>query len=62
QNSRQSSATSRQNVVLSNAVLHFAEDDMGGELLDPLKTTIVQNQRSMTTLVLANHNLVMAPV
>jgi SAM-dependent methyltransferase len=25
--------------------------EMGGELLDPLKTTIVQNQRSMTTWV-----------
>jgi hypothetical protein len=25
---------------------------LGGELLDPLKTTIVQNQRSMTTWVL----------
>ena len=26
--------------------------DLGGELLDPLKTTVVQNQRSMTTWVL----------
>jgi SAM-dependent methyltransferase len=26
--------------------------DLGGELLDPLKTTIVQNQRCMTTWVL----------
>jgi SAM-dependent methyltransferase len=25
--------------------------DLGGELLDPLKTTVVQNQRSMTTWV-----------
>jgi hypothetical protein len=24
---------------------------LGGELLDPLKTTVVQNQRSMTTWV-----------
>jgi hypothetical protein len=25
---------------------------LGGELLDPLKTTVVQNQRCMTTWVL----------
>ena len=25
---------------------------LGGELIDPLKTTIVQNQRSMTTWVM----------
>jgi hypothetical protein len=27
-------------------------EEMGGQLLDPLKTTVVQNQRSMTTWVL----------
>jgi tellurite methyltransferase len=27
-------------------------EELGGELLDPLKTTVVQNQRSMTTWVL----------
>jgi hypothetical protein len=26
-------------------------DELGGRLLDPLKTTVVQNQRSMTTWV-----------
>ena len=26
--------------------------NLGGELLDPLKTTIVQNQRCMTTWVM----------
>jgi hypothetical protein len=26
--------------------------DLGGELLDPLKTTVVQNQRAMSTWVL----------
>jgi hypothetical protein len=26
-------------------------EKMGGELLDPLKTTVVQNQRCMTTWV-----------
>ena len=29
--------------------------DLGGELLDPLKTTVVQNQRSMTTWVVRKH-------
>jgi len=28
---------------------------LGGELLDPIKTTVVQNQRSMTTWVLHKH-------
>ena len=31
-------------------LLHLTEQ-LGGELLDPLKTTVVQNQRSMTTWV-----------
>ena len=30
-------------------------DDLRGELLDPIKTTIVQNQRSMTTWVVRKH-------
>jgi SAM-dependent methyltransferase len=30
-------------------------DQLGGELLDPLKTTVVHNQRSMTTWVLRKH-------
>jgi tellurite methyltransferase len=29
--------------------------DLGGQLADPLKTTVVQNQRSMTTWVLRKH-------
>lgn len=32
-------------------LMHLTEQ-LGGELLDPLKTTVVQNQRSMTTWVL----------
>ncbi len=34
------------------ALLESIEERLGGELADPLKTTIVQNQRSMTTWVL----------
>jgi hypothetical protein len=30
---------------------------LGGELADPLKTTVVQNQRSMTTWVLRKKRL-----
>lgn len=30
--------------------------ELGGELLDPLKTTVVQNQRSMTTWVVRRHS------
>jgi ubiquinone/menaquinone biosynthesis C-methylase UbiE len=30
-------------------------NQLGGELLDPLKTTVVHNQRSMTTWVLRKH-------
>jgi len=26
-------------------------EELGGQMLDPLKTTVVQNQRSMTTWV-----------
>jgi SAM-dependent methyltransferase len=29
--------------------------ELGGELIDPLKTTVVQNQRSMTTWVVRKH-------
>ena len=31
--------------------------EMGGRLLDPLKTTVVQNQRSMTTWVVRKNSL-----
>lgn len=41
-----------QRYLVDEAQLITAARDMGGELLDPLKTTIVQNQRSMTTWVL----------
>jgi tellurite methyltransferase len=38
--------------LVDEPMLMAATDRLGGELLDPLKTTIVQNQRSMTTWVL----------
>ena len=37
-------------LVDEELLLHFTAD-LGGRLLDPLKTTVVQNQRSMTTWV-----------
>lgn len=42
-----------QRYLVDEAQLMRAALEMGGELLDPLKTTIVQNQRSMTTWVLS---------
>jgi tellurite methyltransferase len=37
--------------LVDEALLTSLTRELGGELLDPLKTTIVQNQRSMTTWV-----------
>ncbi len=45
--------------LVDEAQLMSAARDMGGELLDPLKTTIVQNQRSMTTWVLRKPKLLL---
>lgn len=38
--------------LVDEALLMALTRDLGGKLLDPLKTTVVQNQRSMTTWVL----------
>jgi tellurite methyltransferase len=38
--------------LVDEAMLMHLTAELGGELLDPLKTTVVQNQRSMTTWVL----------
>ena len=38
--------------LVDEAMLLDLTRDLGGELLDPLKTTIVQNQRAMSTWVL----------
>lgn len=37
--------------LVNEGLLLRLTDQLGGELLDPLKTTIVQNQRAMTTWV-----------
>ncbi len=44
--------------LVDEALLESAAKRLGGELADPLKTTIVQNQRSMTTWVLRKRSLV----
>ena len=38
--------------LVDEALLIQLTDQLGGRLLDPLKTTVVQNQRSMTTWVM----------
>jgi tellurite methyltransferase len=38
--------------LVDEALLMALAKDLGGKLLDPLKTTVVQDQRSMTTWVL----------
>src|SRR5437763_7281141 len=38
--------------LVDEAILMRLTEQLGGELLDPLKTTVVQNQRSMTTWVM----------
>jgi SAM-dependent methyltransferase len=40
-----------QRYLVDEALLMGLTRDLGGELLDPLKTTVVQNQRCMTTWV-----------
>ena len=37
--------------LVDEALLLTLTETLGGELADPLKTTVVQNQRSMTTWV-----------
>jgi tellurite methyltransferase len=37
--------------LVDEAMLLALTDDLGGQLMDPLKTTVVQNQRSMTTWI-----------
>jgi hypothetical protein len=38
--------------LVDEAPLDSAAEQLGGELADPLKTTIVRDQRAMTTCVL----------
>ena len=37
--------------LVDEAMLCGLTEELGGQLTDPLKTTVVQNQRSMTTWV-----------
>ncbi len=41
--------------LTDEAMLRNATTDLGGELLDPLKTTVVHGHRSMTTWVVRKH-------
>jgi tellurite methyltransferase len=41
--------------LVDEKLLSDLTEDLGGRLLDPLKTTVVQNQRSMTTWVVAKN-------
>lgn len=41
--------------LVDEAQLMSLMNELGGDLLDPLKTTVVQNQRSMTTWVIRKH-------
>ena len=38
--------------LVDEALLMARTEELGGQLVDPLKTTVVQNQRSMTTWVM----------
>jgi SAM-dependent methyltransferase len=42
--------------LVDEALLCQLTEDLGGELADPLKTTVVQNQRSMTTWVVRKNS------
>lgn len=42
--------------LVDEALLLELTKELGGQLLDPLKTTVVQNQRCMTTWVLRKHS------
>lgn len=42
--------------LVDEALLLALTRELGGSLLDPIKTTIVQNQRSMTTWVALKHS------
>jgi tellurite methyltransferase len=41
--------------LVDEALLAEAAKELGGEAIDPLKTTVVQNQRCMTTWVIRKH-------
>lgn len=41
--------------LVDEALLAQATNDLGGRMIDPLKTTVVQNERSMTTWVVRKY-------
>jgi SAM-dependent methyltransferase len=41
--------------LVDAGLLAALTEELGGRMLDPLKTTVVQNQRSMTTWVVGKH-------
>jgi hypothetical protein len=41
--------------LVDEALLAEAANDLGGRSIDPLKTTVVQNERCMTTWVMRKH-------
>lgn len=41
--------------LVDEALLMRLTGELGGELMDPLKTTVVQNQRCMTTWIVRKH-------
>ena len=52
QGRRYKSPDGSERYLVDEALLGSATERLGAELADPLKTTIVHNQRSMTTWVL----------
>ena len=42
--------------LVDEILLMSLTEQLGGQLLDPLKTTVVQNQRAMTTWVLRKND------
>jgi tellurite methyltransferase len=46
-----------QRYLVDEAMLMQLTEELGGELLDPLKTTVVQDQRCMTTWVLRKKSI-----
>jgi tellurite methyltransferase len=47
---------SSERYLVDEALLVQLTEELGGELLDPLKTTVVQNQRCMTTWVVRKNS------
>ena len=57
QGRRYQSPDGSERYLVDEALLGSITERLGGELADPLKTTVVQNQRSMTTWVLRKKSL-----